>query len=73
MDLDELRGGINRLDHIIQDAFTERMELCKEVARWKQSQGLQIFQIDILEYVPGLFAQRSAVYQKEDPAESAGL
>ena len=46
MDLDELRGGINRLDHIIQDAFTERMELCKEVARWKQSHGMQIFQTD---------------------------
>ena len=46
MDLDELRGGINRLDRIIQDAFTERMELCKEVARFKQEKGMQIFQND---------------------------
>ena len=46
MELDELRGGINRLDHIIQDAFTERMELCKEVARFKQERGMQIFQTD---------------------------
>ncbi len=46
MELDELRGGINRLDHTIQDAFTERMELCKEVARFKQAHGMQIFQTD---------------------------
>ena len=46
MELDELRGGINRLDHTIQEAFTERMDLCKEVARYKQARGMQIFQTD---------------------------
>ena len=46
MTLDELRAGINRLDTTIQDAFSERMELCKEVARYKQANGMQIFQND---------------------------
>ncbi|MCR5717746.1 MAG: chorismate mutase [Oscillospiraceae bacterium] len=46
MNLDELRGSINRLDRTIQDAFSERMEVCREVARYKQAQGMQIFQTD---------------------------
>lgn len=46
MNLDELRSGINRLDKTIQDAFSERMELCKQVAVYKQQHGMQIFQTD---------------------------
>lgn len=46
MNLDELRKGINELDKTIQDAFSERMELCKQVALYKQQNGLQIFQAD---------------------------
>ena len=46
MNLDEMRAGINRLDQTIQEAFTERMELCRQVARYKQERGMQIFQND---------------------------
>ncbi len=44
MNLDELRLGINALDKTIQDAFTQRMELCRQVALFKQENGLPIFQ-----------------------------
>ena len=44
MDLTELRQGINALDDTIQKAFNERMALCKEVARYKQENGLPVFQ-----------------------------
>ena len=43
MNLDELRLGINALDKTIQDAFTQRMELCRQVALFKQENGLPIF------------------------------
>lgn len=46
MNLDELRTGINQLDKTIQDAFSERMELCRQVAVYKQKNGMQIFQTD---------------------------
>ena len=44
MDLDELRQRINACDQTIMEEFTRRMELCKQVALYKQSQGMQIFQ-----------------------------
>ena len=44
MNLDELRAAINAQDAIIQKAFEERMELCKNVAHYKQKHGMQIFQ-----------------------------
>ncbi|HAJ97604.1 MAG TPA: prephenate dehydratase [Ruminococcus sp.] len=46
MNLDELRSGINALDKTIQDAFTERMELCKQVAHYKNEHHMQVFQTD---------------------------
>ncbi len=46
MNLDELRAGINELDATIQDAFSKRMELCRQVAVYKQAHGMQIFQTD---------------------------
>jgi len=46
MDLEELRSGINDLDKIIQDAFTQRMELCKQVAVYKTEHHMQVFQTD---------------------------
>ena len=44
MDLDELRQGINTCDQAIMEQFTKRMELCKQVAVYKQAHGMQIFQ-----------------------------
>ena len=46
MNLEELRSGINDLDQIIQDAFIKRMELCKEVAVYKNEHHMQVFQTD---------------------------
>lgn len=46
MNLDELRLGINSLDSVIMDAFEKRMELCRQVALYKQEHGMQIFQTD---------------------------
>ena len=46
MNLDELRSGINALDKTIQDAFTQRMELCKQVAVYKTEHHMQVFQTD---------------------------
>lgn len=46
MNLDELRLAINGLDRTIQDAFAERMELCRQVALYKQENGLPIFQTE---------------------------
>ena len=46
MNLEELRSGINALDKTIQDAFTERMELCKQVAVYKNEHHMQVFQTD---------------------------
>ncbi|MCR4644995.1 MAG: chorismate mutase [Oscillospiraceae bacterium] len=44
MDLDELRQGINACDQIIMEEFAKRMALCKQVAVFKQANGMQIFQ-----------------------------
>ena len=44
MNLEELRQGINETDQIILDAFARRMELCRQVALYKQENGLPIFQ-----------------------------
>ena len=46
MELDELRQGINGLDQTIMEAFTKRMELCRQVAVYKQAHGMQIFQTE---------------------------
>lgn len=46
MDLNELRQGINALDETIMEAFEQRMQLCKQVAVYKQANGMQIFQTD---------------------------
>ena len=46
MNLEELRKGINDLDKTILDAFTQRMELCRQVALYKQENNLPIFQAD---------------------------
>ena len=46
MNLDELRVEINALDKIIQNAFSERMALCRQVALYKQENGLPVFQTD---------------------------
>ncbi len=44
MDLNELRQHINRLDKDIIDIFSERMELCRQVAAYKKANGLPVFQ-----------------------------
>lgn len=44
MNLDELRQGIDALDQQIFDAFTKRMELCKQVAAYKIENGMPVFQ-----------------------------
>ena len=46
MDLEQLRSRITALDGTIQAAFAERMELCRQVALYKQEHGMQIFQTD---------------------------
>lgn len=46
MNLDELRLHINALDQEILKAFSERMEYCRQVALYKQENGLPIFQGD---------------------------
>ncbi|MBQ8928039.1 MAG: chorismate mutase [Oscillospiraceae bacterium] len=40
MDLDQLRTRITALDGTIQAAFAERMELCRQVALYKQAHGM---------------------------------
>lgn len=44
MNLDELRQGIDTLDQEIFDAFTKRMDLCRQVAAYKIENGLPVFQ-----------------------------
>ena len=44
MNLEELRKEINALDTRILSDFAERMELCRQVALYKQENGLPIFQ-----------------------------
>ncbi len=44
MDLNELRQGIDALDQQIFDAFTERMELCRQVAEYKIAHDMPVFQ-----------------------------
>ncbi|MDE6708260.1 MAG: chorismate mutase [Oscillospiraceae bacterium] len=46
MNLDELRQNINALDAEILKSFEQRMELCRQVALYKQENGLPIFQTD---------------------------
>ncbi|MDE7122361.1 MAG: chorismate mutase [Oscillospiraceae bacterium] len=46
MNLEELRVHINALDQTILNAFSERMEYCRQVALYKQENGLPIFQGD---------------------------
>lgn len=46
MNLEELRQNINALDKEILKSFAERMELCRQVALYKQENGLPIFQTD---------------------------
>ena len=46
MNLEELRKSINELDKQIVSDFASRMELCKQVAMYKQEHGMQIFQTD---------------------------
>ena len=43
-DLNELRQDINDIDRQIEELFKERMELCGQVAEYKQAHGLPIFQ-----------------------------
>ncbi|MBR6101197.1 MAG: chorismate mutase [Ruminococcus sp.] len=44
MDLNELRQGINDIDEQIEELFIRRMKLCTEVAEYKISKGLPVFQ-----------------------------
>ncbi len=44
MNLDELRQEINQLDQEIIEAFSKRMDLCRQVAVYKKEHHLQIFQ-----------------------------
>lgn len=42
MDMNELRGKINRLDDIISAAFKERMQVALDIARYKKENGLPV-------------------------------
>lgn len=44
MELDELRQGINKIDKQIEELFKQRMDLCIDVARYKEAHGIQVFQ-----------------------------
>ena len=44
MDLNELRQDIDILDQQIFDAFTKRMDLCRQVAAYKIENNLPVFQ-----------------------------
>ena len=44
MNLDEIRSRINDLDSQLLDLFIKRMELCKDVAKYKMDNGLPIIQ-----------------------------
>lgn len=46
MNLDELRSEINILDRTLTDTFARRMEICRQIAAWKQANGLPVFQAD---------------------------
>lgn len=46
MDLQELRSGITEIDKQLQELFTERMELCRQVAEYKIANDLPVFQKD---------------------------
>ncbi len=43
MDMKEIRAKIDALDDTIKTAFTERMELCADMAEYKKENGLQVF------------------------------
>lgn len=44
MDLEEIRHDIDRLDDQLLELFVRRMELCCDVAEYKQQNGLPVFQ-----------------------------
>lgn len=46
MNLEKLRKGISEIDTRMVSEFADRMELCRQVALYKQEHGLQIFQTD---------------------------
>lgn len=46
MGLDELRKKINGIDAQLAKLFDERMEICRDVARYKIENGLPVFQKD---------------------------
>lgn len=58
MDLNTLRNDINDLDNQLLKLFVERMDICRNVALYKQEHGLPIFQegreCDIINRIRGL-------------------
>ena len=43
MDINELRQKINAIDDVLSDAFKKRMEVALEIARYKQENGLPVY------------------------------
>ncbi len=43
MDINELRKKINAIDDVLSDAFKKRMEVALEIARYKQENGLPVY------------------------------
>lgn len=44
MNLDELRAQIDTLDSTLVDTFSQRMDICRQVAAYKMEHGLPVFQ-----------------------------
>jgi chorismate mutase/prephenate dehydratase len=44
MDLNQLRGNIDKIDDQILDLFLERMEICRNVAEYKRENNLSVLQ-----------------------------
>lgn len=46
MELNEIRAEIDQIDQQMQSLFEQRMELCLDVARYKQAHDMPVFQAD---------------------------
>jgi monofunctional chorismate mutase len=58
-DLNECRGEIDRVDRQLLGLFEERMEICREVARYKKARGLPVLDASREEAVLEALAQKT--------------
>ena len=57
--LEECRAEIDRVDRQLLQLFEERMEICREVARYKKARGLPVLDASREEAVLDALAQKT--------------